>query len=83
MITSERFVKVWQLATSLEEVSRQTKLPIVYCDSRASTLRKNGVPLKRFKAKPRDGKLDFNALAALASSLAPTGIANGHDEQSF
>ena len=68
-LTPEEFVKVWQTSESIREVCDKTGLTNGGANSRALLYRKNGVPLKRF---PRGGtvpRLDYKALAKLASSI--------------
>ena len=49
MIDWEKFVKIWQAASTVGEVADQLAIEPMYASSRASYLRKKGVPLKTFR----------------------------------
>jgi hypothetical protein len=67
-VAPEDFVKAWQKSESIAEVAEATGLALGSCSQKATLLRKNKVPLKKFA---RAGKVtDYGALADLAKSLA-------------
>lgn len=69
-VPAETFVREWQRAGSKEDFCRRTGLASGAASTRATSLRRRGVPLKRFPRGKGTKKLDIPALAALAKSLA-------------
>lgn len=65
-VSAEAFVKAWQKATTVSDVSKATGLTPASASARAAQYRKRGVNLKKF---PRQGgaRLDIDALNALVS----------------
>jgi len=73
-INPERFIRVWQKATSLQEVCKQLEINKAKASNRAALLRKKGVPLKKFtRSHGALQRWDYKALAELAKSLANGG----------
>ncbi len=68
-LTAEDFVRLWQRAQTLDEVSERSGLSKGACSCRANNYREHGVPLKRFHAAVV--RPDYHALAKLAQELAP------------
>ena len=67
LVSPERFVSAWQMATSVDEVSQATGLSRAACCSRAGSYRARGIELKCF---PRGrSRLDVRSLGILADSL--------------
>lgn len=63
MIDYEKFVKVWQEAVDVQEVTDKTGVNVALASSRASYLRKKGVPLKKFRLS--DTQLNIEKLKKL------------------
>lgn len=59
----ETFVKTWQASTSMGEVLESLGVDSRYASSRATTLRKKGVTLKRFKQRDAIDVKSLNELA--------------------
>ena len=53
MVDWPKFVKVWQAASNVKEVSKKEGISVSAAAVRASHLRRLGVPLKKFKEKGR------------------------------
>jgi transposase-like protein len=64
---AEQFVRIWQRAESILEVSMTTGADIATCRQRASHYRAKGVPLKKF-AQSR--AFDWGRLAKIAEECA-------------
>ncbi len=67
-VPAEQYVRLWQTATSMQELCEKNGLDPSSCRRRTAKLRKLGVPLKKF---PGSEKLDITGLIALAQSLMP------------
>lgn len=65
----EEFVRIWQQAESLEEVTQKTGYSNPAASARAGGYRRKGVALKRF-SNARFG-LDWKLLAKIAKEEAP------------
>ncbi len=64
-VTQQDFVTAWQRSHSAKEVAEKLGLTVAGASVRATKLRKNGVPLKKFVTR----RVDYEALARLAASL--------------
>lgn len=69
-MTDEDFVRTWQTSETLADVASRTKLTQLACSARASRLRGNGVPLRKFTVAGRP-RTDYSELIKLAVSLDP------------
>jgi hypothetical protein len=69
-VTAEEFVRIWQGADSVEQVSEQTGLYHGACVTRARSYRERGVPLQELP-KRRTLRNDWKALRELAVELRP------------
>lgn len=67
-VTPERFVTVWNVAQSLDEVSEELGMPKPIAAARASNYRRAGVNLKRMP-RPRTDALNIEGLNQLAAKL--------------
>jgi len=68
-VGAELFVRTWQTSQSIDEVMAKLKLTRMQANARAETIRRHGVPLKRFpRHKPGP---DWSALKRLAEDLVP------------
>lgn len=70
MVSHEDIVRTWQAATCYDDVLKA--LPQMKSDAiraRVNSLRKKGVPLKKFNAGSNNGDIDYKALASLAREL--------------
>lgn len=68
-ISAEDFIKIWQMATSIDEVIKRTKLSRASVIGRANRFRKRNIPMKKFKTGKKTN--DWDALAKLAEGLIP------------
>ena len=66
-LSAEAFIRVWQTASSVDDVAAKTKIDRMSACRRASVYRKMGIPLKKFSRGPR--RLDVKRLAAIAKKL--------------
>lgn len=66
-ITAERFIRTWQTGESLSDVAHKLGIAESYAVTRASGLRKKGIPLKKFTVNVNH--LDIEALAQMAREL--------------
>lgn len=66
---AETFVREWQRAGSVKEVSAKMGIRAQSASVRALRFRKMGVPLKKMPGRAE--RLDFAALAKLARSIKP------------
>lgn len=67
-IGAEEFIRAWQVAENLDEVSTKIAKDIKYTSSRASRLRKKGVSLKKFTGGS-GARVNYAKLDALAKEL--------------
>jgi hypothetical protein len=66
-ISPPEFIKIWQTASTLDEVCEKTKMSKSSAYSRAAGYRKRGIPLQKFS---RAKKTDWETLADLAQLYA-------------
>ena len=67
-ISPEEFVKIWQKAKNIKEITDKTGLKVSTVASRAVHYRNIGISLKKFKER---SLLDIPSLVALAKKYAP------------
>jgi hypothetical protein len=76
-VSAEDFVKLWQAASSAQEVCEATGMTLDAVRARAGHYRRKGVPLKRMALKTGPKPADWTKLAELARAQAEQ---NGHAE---
>ena len=69
-VTPEQFVKIWQTAKSLGDVSQELGINNRNATGRAAHYRKHGVLLKKFKGLRGRPSTDWAALSQYAAKLA-------------
>jgi hypothetical protein len=62
-VSPERFVDVWEMASSADEVAKLLGMPKAIVHARVSTYRKMGIKLKKMPRSPKN-KVDVEALNA-------------------
>lgn len=79
-LTAEDFIRIWQAADSVEQVSEQTGMWISACSSRSRTYRERGVMLRELPRR-RVRRNDWAGLPALPYTPHVTGV-TGHSRRS-
>lgn len=69
-ILAEQFVEIWQTSKSVKDVADKLNRKISNVCLRASSYRRKGVPLKKFRYQP-PGQLDYEKLKKIALKYAP------------
>lgn len=65
----EKFMEVWEAATSAKEVAEKLNLKLTSVQARASKYRADGLPLKNMSTGGKGGKIDMAAARAKLAAL--------------
>jgi transposase len=66
-VSPARFVEVWEMCSSIDEVAKRLKMRPNSISTRASRYRRAGVELKRYSRKPRK-PLNYLALNKIVNT---------------
>ncbi len=68
-IPNETFVRIWQTSDSVREVAERAGTTRGAASTRASVMRRNGVPLRYFNEARDREPVDWDGLADIARSV--------------